>query len=137
MKLDEAPILERKRQRDELIRSQVEMSMAAGPLVLAEFRPFEQYIGKPEWCVGTEGLTLMLRYPHKNAHGNRICFTASLQFPFNGKPNLQSHKRWVALTKNSPEGIANAFVDCLGPIAEEAFEAIVLEETWRLERIIR
>lgn len=137
MKLDDAPILERKRQRERTIKNQLEMSIAAGPLVMEQFEPFEKYIGKPEWCVGTEGLHLMLIYPAKTAGGNRICFSANLRFPVAGRAAVSSSKLMVYLDGNSPEGIAEAFVACLTTIAEEAFEAIVLDETWRLERILR
>jgi hypothetical protein len=139
MKLNETALLARKQ---DLAKSRAELLALcedAGAIVLEQFAPFKKYAGSPTWRVSGAAydasfmVRLELAFPYRDGRGATLRFSASLMAR-SGSSTLYTGTRAYPVSLID-EAIAAVFIESQARLAERAFEAIVLGEPWRLERI--
>lgn len=141
MNLNAGPILARKAAENRHFNSALEMCEAAGELILPRFKPFERFCGPARWTVspvrGNKDFDVVVSFGYAAGCGNKLKFSSRLSSPMLGGPTLTGMQKAVRLKELSRDALAESFISLNAVIAEQAFEAVVLEEPWRLAQIFR
>lgn len=137
MYLDDAPILARKMAAQRRSDALMDLCFRACPAIAEQFQPFEKYCGPVDVSAALtshDSAQITAGFHYRHPHGPRLAFTATVRR--RGDDLVLVDRRGSAVIPVPEPGcIALTFLDAVAAQAERAFEAIVLEEPWRLRQI--
>lgn len=137
MYLDDAPILARKMATQKQSEALHDLCLRACPAIAEQFQPFETYCGPVDVSVtltSHDSAQITAGFRYRQPHGPRLAFTATVRR--HGDDLVLVDRRGSApIAVPEPVWIVLAFRDAVAAQAERAFEAIVLDEPWRLRHI--
>lgn len=137
MYLNDEPLLARKMATQKQSEALHDLCLRACPAIAEKFRSFEKYCGTVDVsAVPAEqnSVQISVRFNYKWGYDNKLVFRATVRR--HGDDLVLVDRRGGApIAVPEPGCIALAFLDAVATPAERAFEAIVLEEPWRLRQI--
>lgn len=139
MLLDDRPILARKLAAQKQSDALLDLCQRACPGIAAQFAPFEKYCGAVNVFAALtshDSAQITAGFSYRQPHGPRLAFTVTVRR--RGDDLVLVDRRGSApIAVPEPSCIALEFLDSVERQAEAAFEAVVLDEPWRLRQIFR
>ncbi len=139
MFLDDGPILARKLEAKKRSDALVDLCQRACPAIAAQLGAFEKYCGPAHLytsLTSPDTVRLTAGFSYALPNGVNMRFTATVGR--RGDDLVLIDRRGSApIPAPKPGCIASEFLEAITPQAEAAFEAIVLDEPWRLMHIFR
>lgn len=139
MLLDDGPILARKLEAKKQSDALVDLCQRACPAIAAQLRAFEKYCGPAHvytTLISPDSVRLTAGLSYSMPNGVNLRFTATVGR--RGDDLILIDRRGGApIPVLEPGCVALEFLESITPLAEAAFEAIVLDEPWRLMHIFR
>jgi hypothetical protein len=139
MFLDDEPILARKLEAKKQSDALVDLCQRACPAIAAPLGAFEKYCGPVHvytTLISPDSVRLTAGFSYNMPSGEKMRFTATV-----GRRRddlvLIDRRGSAPIPVPEPGYVALAFLESITPQAEAAFEAIVLDEPWRLMRLLR